>query len=953
MDFHTMVSNFKKRVLEEGKEELEELSGASRERVAKYISDGTPSRDAPRHSFNHIFGDEETMRVIIPLEAGVQIRATEMFKRIADRGWEPDFTDKVIKQKKTRLADHGGGEYEVEVKVPVLTMKKDEERTIPKGPRAGEKTTRTTKTSLGKLVARYGTPEDKEWWAKYQINVQSDELAHNNVTDYFLKPYKNNFKGVGETRPIIVISRHPLDVARMSDFSMTRSCHSEGDTHFECAIAESKGHGMIAFLVKPDDVEEVTKRIAEPGAFKDRERSPTEIFGDSAIGMPGPEPVARVRLRKFFNPKTGAEFAAVENRVYGTRLPDFLPTVRKWARDTQEDRWKGEDGKLKPDFVNSEEWVVVGGDYFDTEYNEQLQWLFDDTEWEEDANAMFEYESFSHSDVFGEGGEEELEEAKERAARAHHAANDKAQHGSFHLRIEEGWEGDPFHPDAGYRVTFEFPIPEEKAKEFEKWAGSEAERMLKGQIASVLEDYYFSYYEGWNFHFDEEDHPNLRTDTMLIDVHGEFESGSETGFDALAAAEYWMERIGEEYEDKYNSIKYNLRAVLVDNDLLEPGAYEAAVGELDDLQYENLKLLYDEKDPGDGIDVILSPKADFRLNGKDGKYYKIVDLVPPFSEDGLIVTNKFQEVINYPVNSTHVRTDFKRQLRQAEMEAEKQVELPFGDKFKRQSADWAPRAVHPRPSSKAGLPLQFGVKLVAIVPEQFRDVVSRKLLDPRYELTPEQRKQYSQAYISVGYRINLKIDVDIEEMDYEKIKSFLGYLDKNLESFEDSIKEVTAKSYKEAASLVKSEKETRNALDKAAASGGLKGSVGEPVPAFGESKIRSIIKRVLSEQESEKRRGTRLYQISLKLTVERPIQDLEGKLNRIRAIEGVTVVGHDTTVGALGVGDILARVKFHPTGDFQRPMTYVSQVLVPAINNAKIVPGVRVAEIVRGTMKEL
>jgi len=945
MDFQSMVSSFKKRVLEEGKEELEELSNTSRKRVAKYISDGTPSRDTPRHSFNHIFGDEETMRLIIPLEAGVQIQATEMFKRIVDRGWEPDFTAKVIKQKKTRLAHHGGGEYEVEVNVPVLMMKKDEVRTIPKGPKAGEKITRTTKTSLGKLVARYGTPEDKEWWTKHQINVQSDELAHNNVTDYFLRPYKNNFKGVGETRSIIVISRHPLDVARMSDFSMTRSCHSEGDTHFECAIAESKGHGMVAYLVKPDDVEEITKRIEEED----------EIFGDPDIGMRGPEPVARVRLRKFFKPKTGDEFAAVENRVYGANIPDFLPTVRKWARDTQEDMWKGEDGNLKIDFVNTEDWVVVGGDYFDTEYNEQLQWLFDGTEWQHDANAMFEYESFSHSDVFKEGGEEELEEAKERAERAMKAANDKAQHGSFHLRIEEGWEGDPWHPDANYRVTFEFPIPTEKAKEFEKWAGSEAERMLRVQIKDVLENYYFSYYENWDFSFDEEDHPNLGTDTMLIDVHGDFNADHETGFDALGGAEYWMDRIGEEYEDKYNSIKHNLRAVLVDNDILPPGAYEAAVGELDDLQYENLKLLYDENDPGDGIDVILSPKADFRLNTNDGKYYKIVDVVPPFSEDGLNVSQKFQDTINYPVNSSNVRRNFKNQLRKAEMEAEKQVELPFGDKFKRQPADWAPRAVHPRPLSKAGLPLQFGVKLVAIVPEQFRDLVNRKLLDPRYELTPEQRKQYSQAYISVGYRINLKIDVDIEEMDYEKIKSFLGYLDKNLESFEDAVKETAANAYKEAADIIKSEKETRAALDKAATSGGIKATLGPGEPAFGEAKLREAIRKavrkaLIKEVEFE----TRLYQVNLKIQVDRDTGGgIEQKLNRIRSIQGVTVVSHDDLSAGAAKQVIEARIKFHPDSDALRPGTYITQILVPEINSSKLVPGVKVIDIVRGTLKRI
>ena len=91
----------------------------------------------------------------------------------------------------------------------------------------------------------------------------------------------------------------------------------------------------------------------------------------------------------------------------------------------------------------------------------------------------------------------------------------------------------------------------------------------------------------------------------------------------------------------------------------------------------------------------------------------------------------------------------------------------------------------------------------------------------------------------------------------------------------------------------------------------------------------------------------------MKLSVETPIRDLEGKLNRIRAIEGVTVVGHEQSPGPIGTGNVLARVKFHPLGEFQRPMTYVAQVLAPAINSAKIVPGVRVAEVVRGTMKEL
>ena len=102
MDFTTMVSNFKRRILEEEKEELEELSGAAREKVKQYITQGTPDRHTPKYSFNHIFGDEETMRLVIPLQAGIRLGGTQLFRRIIRQGWKPAFTTQVIKQKLKR-----------------------------------------------------------------------------------------------------------------------------------------------------------------------------------------------------------------------------------------------------------------------------------------------------------------------------------------------------------------------------------------------------------------------------------------------------------------------------------------------------------------------------------------------------------------------------------------------------------------------------------------------------------------------------------------------------------------------------------------------------------------------------------------------------------------------------------------------------------------------------------
>ena len=100
MDFHTMVSNFRRNVLKE-QEELEELSTGARERVKKYIKDGTPGRHTPQYSFDNLFGDNETMRVIVPLQANKRIGGTKLFKRIVDQGWTPSFTTKTIKQKKS------------------------------------------------------------------------------------------------------------------------------------------------------------------------------------------------------------------------------------------------------------------------------------------------------------------------------------------------------------------------------------------------------------------------------------------------------------------------------------------------------------------------------------------------------------------------------------------------------------------------------------------------------------------------------------------------------------------------------------------------------------------------------------------------------------------------------------------------------------------------------------
>lgn len=132
----------------------------------------------------------------------------------------------------------------------------------------------------------------------------------------------------------VIISRHPLDVIRMSDFKDIQSCHSPNKGYFKCAVQESKGHGFVAFIVRKKDLEETLSRKGN--------MQTDEIFSDPERDNKTPmTPLARVRLRKFeaTNEKTGETItiAAPENRVYGlgTLQHHIKGAVTAWANKIQ------------------------------------------------------------------------------------------------------------------------------------------------------------------------------------------------------------------------------------------------------------------------------------------------------------------------------------------------------------------------------------------------------------------------------------------------------------------------------------------------------------------------------------------------------------------------------------------------------------------------------------------
>jgi len=180
----------------------------------------------------------------------------------------------------------------------------------------------------------------------------------------------------------IIITRHPIDVLRMSDFEKITSCHSppsrSGGTneYYKCAVAEAQGHGALAYVVETEDllyktntsnIESAEQEIQEGEIFADDNRD-----GGAGFDI---EPISRARLRqmRYYDTDTpkrwddGTELAVPEERIYGVGIPGLSNRVREWARKNQEEALKnmpstGDDGED----VNLDRFFIFGGSYEDT-----------------------------------------------------------------------------------------------------------------------------------------------------------------------------------------------------------------------------------------------------------------------------------------------------------------------------------------------------------------------------------------------------------------------------------------------------------------------------------------------------------------------------------------------------------------------------------------------------------
>ena len=188
---------------------------------------------------------------------------------------------------------------------------------------------------------------------------------------------KKNIDKIDSDKFSIIITRHPIDVLRMSDFDQITSCHSPASrsnayqSYYKCAVAEAQGHGAVAYVIETEDLLAATNTSNITSA--EQEIQEGEIFYDDKRAFVGDiRPISRARIRhvRYYDtdrPKRyddGQDVGMPERRIYGSDIPGIIDTVTDWARNNQEEVIANM--PKENDVIDLDKFVIFGGSYEDT-----------------------------------------------------------------------------------------------------------------------------------------------------------------------------------------------------------------------------------------------------------------------------------------------------------------------------------------------------------------------------------------------------------------------------------------------------------------------------------------------------------------------------------------------------------------------------------------------------------
>ena len=177
------------------------------------------------------------------------------------------------------------------------------------------------KTSLDKLVAlndKIDSSMNDEFRYRFKSFVNTNFESFIEYWNENSEQFRANPDFGQENQYSVVLSRHPIDVLRMSDFENLESCHSAGSAYFQCAIAESQGHGPIAYIVENDQLHGVN--------FDEHEFQNGEVFTDLDRGIRGLTPISRLRVRKYVKDNPSSE-RGEERGNYKGEGPIVIPVT--------------------------------------------------------------------------------------------------------------------------------------------------------------------------------------------------------------------------------------------------------------------------------------------------------------------------------------------------------------------------------------------------------------------------------------------------------------------------------------------------------------------------------------------------------------------------------------------------------------------------------------------------
>ena len=237
----------------------------------------------------------------------------------------------------------------------------------------GENKERRIEVPFGKLLQKH-FPKEMPWWqgnkAKDIAGKQSFFTGNVETMDNIIREViygdEDVIRNEPATEKVVIVSRHPIDVVRMSNFDLIHSCHSpdaSNNSFFHCAIEEAKrtaGGGAVLYLLDKARFDEKFKDGVMPqtgDVFNDRDRGI-----DDKLNV---QPTSRLRLRKVVDAETGVEYAVPDRKLYGSNSPEaFRKETFAYFANRQLDKFiDPETGK--PIIPNADSLERYGGNYED------------------------------------------------------------------------------------------------------------------------------------------------------------------------------------------------------------------------------------------------------------------------------------------------------------------------------------------------------------------------------------------------------------------------------------------------------------------------------------------------------------------------------------------------------------------------------------------------------------